>query len=103
MEAGKMVQRADWENWRRDAREPFKDVADLQTGLRPKIDRASEQLLSAYAALRERLKEPAFRTFVQARAEEVLKKAGIDSAVRAAALEGWLDAAATGGDAQRSR
>ncbi len=93
IDAGKLIQRADCEAWRLDEREPFSDVPGLQSELRPKIDRASEELLSAYAALRERLAEAEFRELVRDRAEHVLKEAGIETPVRVAALQGWLHTA----------
>ncbi len=59
IEAGKRIQRADWNSWRREQHKPFDDVPDLKRELRPRIDRASEQLLAAFAALREPLADPA--------------------------------------------
>lgn len=93
IDAGKRIQREDCEAWRLEAREPFSDVPSLQSELRPKIDRASEELLSGYAALRERWAEAEFRELVRDRAEQVLKEAGIETPVRVAALQGWLHAA----------
>ena len=49
IEAGKLVQQADWRQWEAKGREAFADAPDLQTELRPKIDHLSEQLLEAYA------------------------------------------------------
>jgi chorismate mutase len=103
MEAGKRIQRADWNAWRREQRKPFDDVPDLKRELRPRIDRASEQLLSAFAALREPLADPARRRLVRDRAERALREAGLNEEVRAAALQGWLDETEnrSGPDAER--
>lgn len=94
MEAGKRIQRADWNKWRREGRKPFEDVPDLNRELRPQIDRASEELLSAFAALRERLADPALRKLIRDRADRALREAGLDESVRTAATQGWLGEAA---------
>ena len=88
IEAGKRIQRADWNSWRREQHKPFDDVPDLKRELRPRIDRASEQLLAAFAALREPLADPARCRLVRDRAERALQEEGFDQAVRCAVPTG---------------
>lgn len=91
IEAGKLVQQADWRRWEADESEAFANALDLQTELRPKIDRLSEQLLAAYAELRPQLAEFGERERFARRAEQILAGEGIDERVRAKALGKWND------------
>ena len=70
----------------------FADAPDLKTELRPKIDRLSERLLAAYAALLPQLAEPAARERFALRAEQILSGEGIDASMRATALGDWVSA-----------
>ena len=92
IEAGKLVQQADWRRWEAEHSEAFADAPDLQTELRPKIDRLSEQLLAAHAEFLPRLDKPGARQRFQRRAAELLTGDGIDERVREQALE-WTAAA----------
>ncbi len=91
IDAGKLIQQAAWDEWQRVEREPFSDAADLQTELRPRIDRISEQLLEAYAKLRPKLSESVARESLRRQAERAFREAGFDDQIQAAALRGWLD------------
>jgi chorismate mutase len=89
IEAGKLVQQADWRQWEVEEREVFADAPDLQTELRPKIDRLSEQLLAAYAEFLPKLAEPGAQERFERRAERILVGEGIDEKVRTRALADW--------------
>lgn len=89
IEAGKLIQQSDWRQWEAESRDAFADAPDLQTELRPKIDRLSRQLLSAYAEVLPQLAEPSARERFERRAERVLVGEGIDERVREQALE-WF-------------
>jgi chorismate mutase len=91
IDAGKLIQQADWHEWQRVEHEPFSDAADLQTELRPRIDRVSEQLLEAYAKLYHELSQSVARESLRRQAEQAFREAGIDDKIQAAALRGWLD------------
>ena len=91
IEAGKLVQQADWQRWEAEGQKDFKDAPDLKTELRPKIDRLSEQLLAAFAAVLPQLAEPAARGRISHRAEQILTGEGIDAGVRATALADLCD------------
>lgn len=56
--AAKLIQRADFDQWTREGRGPFEDVADLASVQRPRIDAATERLLDALAALHEADRHP---------------------------------------------
>ncbi|HUY87891.1 MAG TPA: gamma subclass chorismate mutase AroQ [Pirellulales bacterium] len=87
IEAGKLVQEADWRQWEAEGRETFADAPDLQAELRPKIDRLSEQLLATYAKLLPQLAEPSAREQFKDRAAKILSGDGIDERVREQALD----------------
>jgi chorismate mutase len=91
IDAGKLIQQADWDEWQRIEREPFSDAADLQTELRPRIDRISEKLLEAYAKLRHELSKSGARESLRRQAERALREAGFNDKIQATALRGWLD------------
>lgn len=89
IEAGKLIQQADWRRWEAESRGTFADAPDLQTELRPKIDRLSQRLLEAYAEFLPRLAEPDARERFERRAEWKLVDDGIDEQVRTRALADW--------------
>jgi chorismate mutase len=85
IEAGKLVQEADFADWNAKNREKFEDVRDLGTDLRPRIDELSDQLLKQLAELPHVDEGPA-RAYAEQRAEALLVGDGIDDAVRSAAI-----------------
>lgn len=89
IEAGKLIQQADWRRWEAEGREAFADAPDLQTELRPKIDRLSQRLLEAYAEFVPQLAEPVARERFERRAKLNLVGEGIDENVRTCALADW--------------
>jgi chorismate mutase len=93
IEAGKLIQQADWRQWEAERREAFADAPDLQTELRPKIDRLSERLLEAYAEFVPQLAEPGARERLERRAQRMLVGEGIDEQVREQSIE-WSTMAA---------
>jgi chorismate mutase len=85
MEAGKLVQQADFDRWRADGRDPEKGGPDL-AALRARIDQLDAELLDALAAAGP-LPFPAdSRETLQQRAAALLDGPGIDETVRARAL-----------------
>lgn len=94
MEAGKLVQEADFANWRKQARGKFGDARDLNTDLRPLIDNVSDRLLAEVASMAPMLDDETAAADIERRATEILRGDGINDAVRAAALRPLLDGAA---------
>ncbi|HET6881972.1 MAG TPA: gamma subclass chorismate mutase AroQ [Pirellulales bacterium] len=89
IEAGKLVQEADFAAWQKEEMGKFPDARDLKTELRPVIDDVSDQLLSQLAKLPTPGSEAA-KSKIEDQADAVLHGDGIDDAVRAAALRPLL-------------
>jgi chorismate mutase len=85
MEAGKLVQQADFDRWRTDRPDPEKAGPDLAT-LRARIDRLDIQLLDALAEVGPLPLPTDRREALEQRAAVILDGAGIDEGVRARAL-----------------
>lgn len=85
IEAAKLVQQARFDAWAAKKQGPFPNTPDLTRDLRPKIDRASRQLLGALAAYRAGPPAPAWA--IQRYAGERLDAA---PEVRAAAVKPLL-------------
>ena len=66
------------------------DVAELKRVLRPKIDQVSLDLVATLAKLQPHLKDSAARQLVRDRAAQVLQGDSLSDAIRAKALETWL-------------
>ncbi|HVC95637.1 MAG TPA: gamma subclass chorismate mutase AroQ [Pirellulales bacterium] len=90
MEAGKLVQQADFERWTAEGRGEFAVVRDLATDLRPMIDELNTNLLDHLAKLEPRLVEEKERATIQDRAIQILQGDGIDDAVQATAIRPLL-------------
>jgi chorismate mutase len=87
IEAAKQVQEDDFQRWQAEGRGSFADVPDLSTHQRPKIDAASNELLSALAAAQPFLRNAEARRQLAARAAVVLTGDGITSRVCRTALQ----------------
>jgi chorismate mutase len=85
MEAGKLIQQADFDRWRTDKRDPEEAGPDLAT-LRARIDQLDVELLDALAEVGPLPFPEDRRAPLKQRAAALLDGAGIDEAVRARAL-----------------
>lgn len=90
MEAARLVQENLFEDWNAGAQGAFTDAQDLRKTLRPRVDQASTELLTAYARLHPHLRQPEVRERLHARADEVLVGEGINDTVRNIALQPLL-------------
>jgi len=84
MQAGKLVQQADFDAWQRGDATPPANGPDLKA-LRPQIDGLNRKFLQALKEAGPGLKEKSGRKAVRARAEAVLQGRGITAEVRQAA------------------
>jgi chorismate mutase len=91
IEAGKLIQEADFESWTADSQGKFSDVRDLNSDLRPLIDELSDRLLARLAKLAPTLGQPQVKVHIEQQAENVIRGDGIDDVVRAAAVGPLLD------------
>jgi len=86
MEAGKLLQQADFDRWRADGRDRGEAGPDL-AALRARIDQLDVELLDALAAVGPLPLPEDRREVLKQRAAAVLDGAGIDEEVRARALQ----------------
>lgn len=91
--ASKLIQQADFERWQA-TRPPPTDGPDLQSDLRPQIDRLNLDLLECLRDCAPRLAQPEFRAYLLQKAHEVFSRQGIADDVQRAALAPWQDSAA---------
>lgn len=92
IEAGKLVQKADFANWTKGEQGKFANVRDLHSELRPLIDDLSDRMLVEFARL-QTLPARERRSEIEQLAGEILTANGIDDAVRAAAIRPLLGSA----------
>jgi chorismate mutase len=85
IEAAKLIQQTEFDRWKAEKRERVRSDIDLPT-LRRRIDRLNAELLVALAEAAPSLSQPRIQKSLARRAEEVLSGAGIDQAVRQAAV-----------------
>jgi chorismate mutase len=90
IEAGKLVQEADFKRWREQGQGQFANVRDLAIDLRPAIDRLSVELLAHLAQLAPTIDQEDARATIRDLADQILRGEGIDETVRAAALRSWF-------------
>lgn len=86
IEAGKIIQEADFGAWKKQGQGKFEQTADLYDDLRPRIDELNERMLAVLAKI---LREPNCKpdiAVVEKRARAVLVGEGIDDGVRAVAI-----------------
>ena len=87
IDAAWLVQEALFAGWKKTEQPKFDDPPDLRRALRPQIDAASAELLTAYAAARPHLSDAALRQHLRDRARTLVVGDGISRAVRDRALQ----------------
>jgi chorismate mutase len=85
IEAGKMLQQANFKDWEEGQHVPFVGVASLAE-MREKIDALNEQMLESLAATRNVPSQ-----MVLARSEVVLRGKGVSPAIRTASTSPWRE------------
>jgi chorismate mutase len=85
MEAGKLVQRADFDRWQAEMPAAFPEARDLAL-VRRDIDALNERLMDALAAAAPRFADPAIQVLLKDAADRILAGDGIDDAVRETAM-----------------
>lgn len=87
MDAGKLVQRADFGRWETQPPSPDDPFPDLQTELRPRIDEINREMLKILARLALRLNDEYVQQRLAQFASETESDAGFDTTVITAAVE----------------
>lgn len=88
--AARMVQEEFHSRWSKTEKTPVGQPLDLKGELRPRIDRASDELLAAYARLAPHLRDDAVRDHLRRRGSDVLVGPGVTRNVRERALQPLL-------------
>ncbi|MBW4575056.1 MAG: gamma subclass chorismate mutase AroQ [Aphanothece sp. CMT-3BRIN-NPC111] len=82
IDAGKLIQTADFQRWQAQGATKFADVPDLKLILRPALDRLSNQLLETLAKLSPIKDCLDVQQLIRCRAEVILRGNGVDEMVR---------------------
>jgi chorismate mutase len=91
IEAGKLIQEADFSAWTERGQGKFDDARDLNTELRPVLDNSSDQMLAQLADLSPALDGEQDKASIALRADELVRGDGIDDAVRRATIQPLLN------------
>ena len=93
IQAGKLLQIADFQTWQRQGLQSFEHVPDLNQVVRPSLDKLDTVLLSSLAKLAPALDRPMIehQQLIQSRAQIVLRGDGIDNTVRRVVLAPLLE------------
>jgi chorismate mutase len=94
IEAGKLVQKADFTAWKANGQGKFSEVRDLKTDLRPRIDELSDRLFRQLAKFPPMVAGDRGKARLAQRAGGLLRGDGIGDDVRKAALRPLLDSPA---------
>jgi chorismate mutase len=85
IEAGKLIQEADFADWKKQGQGKFVQTRDLHAELRPRIDELNDRLLALLKTATD-ADDSRNIAIVEERARAVLVGEGIDDAVRAVAI-----------------
>jgi chorismate mutase len=96
IEAAKLLQQTDFDDWQASGHGRFTDVPDLGKELRPRIDALGDELLGVLARVQAARAAPRWQQALEKRAAVMLTGPGITPAIRAAALAPLLTAGAPG-------
>uniref|UniRef100_B8HQF0 chorismate mutase n=1 Tax=Cyanothece sp. (strain PCC 7425 / ATCC 29141) TaxID=395961 RepID=B8HQF0_CYAP4 len=86
IQAGKLIQIADFQTWQHQQIGSFANVPDLNQTLRPQLDQLNLELLQTLVQLTPILACPATQKLIAERSRSILRGEGIDATVRRVAL-----------------
>ncbi len=90
IEAGKLIQTADFQNWQKQGIKSFANVPDLNQTLRPSLDKLNIELLFALTELNSVLGCPQIQELIQSRSQVIIQGDGIDRQVQNLAISPLL-------------
>ncbi|MFL9460260.1 gamma subclass chorismate mutase AroQ [Scytonema tolypothrichoides VB-61278_2] len=91
IEAGKQIQKADFQAWQRQGIKFFTNTPDLKKNIRPSLDKLNEEFFPVLAEVIPSLGCSSVRESIQSRAPIVLKGNGIEQNVQRTALAPLLE------------
>ncbi len=86
IEAGKLIQKTDFQTWHQQGVQSFTNVPDLNQTTRPSLDKLNTEFLAVLAEITPALGCRTLRKLIQSRAEIILRGDGIDRTVQRIAL-----------------
>jgi chorismate mutase len=95
IQAGKLIQIADFQSWHKQGIQLFDNVPDLNLALRPLLDELDVELLSALAELTPVLGYSTTQELIESHAKKILHGEGINETVRRVAIAPLLDVSDT--------
>ncbi|MEH2125219.1 gamma subclass chorismate mutase AroQ [Nostoc sp.] len=90
IEAGKLIQTADFQNWQKQGIKSFDNVPDLNQTLRPSLDKLNTEFLFALTELTSVLGCPQIKELIQSRSQVIIQGDGIDRQVQNLAISPLL-------------
>ena len=90
IEAGKLIQTADFQNWQNQGIKSFANVPDLNQTLRPSLDKLNTEFLFALTELTSVLGCPQIQELIQSRSQVIIQGDGIDRQVQNLAISPLL-------------
>ncbi|MEH2211785.1 gamma subclass chorismate mutase AroQ [Nostoc sp.] len=90
IEAGKLIQTADFKNWQKQGIKSFANVPDLNQTLRPSLDKLNTEFLFALTELTSVLGCPHIQELIQSRSQVIIQGDGIDRQVQNLAISPLL-------------
>lgn len=90
IEAGKLIQTVDFQNWQKQGIKSFPSVPDLNQTLRPSLDKLNTELVFALKELTPVLGCPQIRKLIQSRSQVIIQGDGIDQQVQSLAISPLL-------------
>ncbi|WP_414517539.1 gamma subclass chorismate mutase AroQ [Nostoc sp. PCC 9305] len=90
IEAGKIIQTADFQNWQKQGIKSFANVPDLNQTLRPSLDKLNTEFLFALTELTFVLGCPQIQELIQSRSQVIIQGDGIDRQVQNLAISPLL-------------
>ncbi|MEH1831112.1 MAG: gamma subclass chorismate mutase AroQ [Nostoc sp.] len=86
IEAGKLIQTVDFQNWQKQGIKSFPNVPDLNQTLRPSLDKLNTELVFALTELTPVLGCPQIWQLIQSRSQVIIQGDGIDQRVQNLAI-----------------
>ncbi|MEH2054821.1 MAG: gamma subclass chorismate mutase AroQ [Nostoc sp.] len=90
IEAGKLIQKVDFQNWQKQGIKSFPNVPDLNQTLRPSLDKLNTEFVFSLTKLTPILGCPQIQKSIQSRFQVIIQGDGIDQQVQRLAISPLL-------------
>ncbi len=103
IEAGKLIQAVDFQNWQKQGIKSFPHVPDLNQILRPSLDKLNTEFLFALTELTQFLGCPQIQELIKSRSQMIIQGDGIVKQVQSMAISPLLQFQSTSCKVSRSK